>query len=78
MEKNFWLDRWENKEIGFHQNKANPLLTKNFEKLSLKDESRIFIPLCGKTLDIGWFLSKGYKVAGCELSEIAIKELFES
>lgn len=34
------------------------------------------MPLCGKTLDIGWLLSHGYRVAGVELSEMAIKELF--
>jgi thiopurine S-methyltransferase len=32
--------------------------------------------LCGKTLDISWLLSTGYRVAGAELSKIAITELF--
>lgn len=36
----------------------------------------MFVPLCGKTLDIGWLLSKGYKVVGAELSETAIDQLF--
>lgn len=77
MNKNFWLEKWEQKQIAFHQSKANSLLINNIDKLNLKDESRIFIPLCGKTLDIAYLLSKGYKVAGAELSEIAINELFE-
>lgn len=38
--------------------------------------SRVFVPLCGKTLDIGWLLSRGYRVAGAELSKIAVEELF--
>jgi thiopurine S-methyltransferase len=32
--------------------------------------------LCGKTLDIAWLLSQGYRVAGAELSETAITQLF--
>jgi thiopurine S-methyltransferase len=34
------------------------------------------VPLCGKTLDIGWLLSHGYRVAGAELSQLAIEQLF--
>src|SRR5262249_2938954 len=54
----------------------NPLLVKYFNELSLAKCSRIFVPLCGKTLDISWLLSKGYPVAGAELSQIAIEQLF--
>jgi thiopurine S-methyltransferase len=32
--------------------------------------------LCGKTLDIHWLLSRGHRVAGAELSAIAIRQLF--
>lgn len=37
----------------------------------------MFVPLCGKTHDIGWLLQQEYEVAGAELSEIAIIELFD-
>jgi thiopurine S-methyltransferase len=76
MEPSFWHKKWAIKEIGFHQTEANPLLVKYFKALSLAQGSRIFLPLCGKTLDIGWLLSIGYRVAGAELSEVAIDELF--
>jgi thiopurine S-methyltransferase len=36
----------------------------------------VFLPLCGKTLDIAWLLSRGYRVAGAELSRLAIEQLF--
>jgi hypothetical protein len=36
----------------------------------------VFLPLCGKTLDIQWLLSRGYGVAGSELSKIAVEQLF--
>ena len=76
MDPYFWLQKWQIKDIAFHQAEANPLLVKCFKELSLEQGSRVFLPLCGKTLDIAWLLSNGYRVAGAELSEIAIEELF--
>lgn len=76
MDAKFWHDRWEKDEIGFHRKEANPLLLSYFKELSLKKGSRVFLPLCGKTLDIPWLLSQGYQVAGAELSEKAIEQLF--
>ena len=77
MDENFWHDRWKKNDISFHQNEANPNLVTHLHNLPIKTKSRIFIPLCGKTLDISWLLSKGYSVAGSELSEFAIDELFK-
>jgi len=77
MESGFWHQRWEQNEIAFHKSEPNPLLVKYFTELSLAMGNRVFIPLCGKTLDISWLLSNGYCVAGAELSKIAIEQLFE-
>jgi thiopurine S-methyltransferase len=76
VDTNFWQQRWEKNEIAFHKSEANPLLVKHFKALALAKGSRVFLPLCGKTLDIAWLLANGYRLAGAELSEIAIKELF--
>lgn len=76
MEPQFWHDRWVNNEIGFHKSESNPLLVKYSNELGLAKGSRVFLPLCGKTLDIPWLLSDGYRVAGAELSSIAIEQLF--
>jgi thiopurine S-methyltransferase len=76
MEPNFWQKKWVDNEIAFHRSDANPLLVKYFNALGLAKGSRIFLPLCGKTLDIRWLLSNGYRVAGAELSKIAIEQLF--
>ena len=77
MDKKIWLERWENGLTGFHVDEVNPLLIKHIKKLELPLASRIFVPLCGKTHDIGWLLSQGYCVVGIELSEIAVIKLFE-
>jgi thiopurine S-methyltransferase len=73
---NFWHERWKKNEIPFHEQKPNPLLVKHFNRLSLPKASRIFVPLCGKTLDIHWLLKKGHRVTGAELSPVAINQLF--
>jgi thiopurine S-methyltransferase len=76
MDREFWLNKWQSKEIGFHQLSANPLLVQYFGELCVQQGSRVFLPLCGKSLDIAWLLANGYRVAGAELSDIAIDELF--
>lgn len=78
MEAKFWLDRWKNNKTGWHEKQANPLLINNIEHLKLSKGDRVFLPLCGKSLDIAWLLDQGYQVVGVELSELAVKVVFES
>jgi thiopurine S-methyltransferase len=77
MDAEFWRQKWQKNEIAFHASNANPLLVKHFNRLSLEKGSRVFLPLCGKTLDIAWLLSNGFRVAGAELVEMAILQLFD-
>ena len=77
MDAQFWHQRWQEQQIGFHRTDVNPLLTTFFPILCVEPPARIFIPLCGKTLDIHWLLAQGYQVCGAELSEQAIQQLFQ-
>lgn len=77
MEANFWHQKWQRGEIGFHHEHANPNLVAHIDKLELSQGSRVFLPLCGKTRDIAYLLSLGYQVVGAELSELAIQALFQ-
>jgi thiopurine S-methyltransferase len=77
MDREFWDERWSNRHIAFHLEEVNPILVKNFGNLNLSSNDRIFIPLCGKSKDISWLLSKGYRVVGVEFNESAVSELFE-
>lgn len=77
MNNEHWIQRWEEKNINFHDESVNSLLVKHFKILNLKHSSNIFIPLCGKSVDISWLLMLGHNIVGVELSEIAVKELFE-
>ncbi len=77
MEEQFWKERWENRELRFHLPFVHPILKRSLPLFNLAEGSRVFLPLCGKTLDIGYLLSEGYTVVGVELSEIAVSELFD-
>jgi thiopurine S-methyltransferase len=76
MDTNFWHDKWAKNEIAFHGREAHPLLVKHVSALALPPGARVFLPLCGKTLDIHWLLAQGMRVAGVELSSLAIDQLF--
>jgi len=76
MDNAGWKEKWERGDIAFHVLDANPLLLRHFSELSLKPGSRVFVPLCGKTRDIGWLLANGYQAAGVELSKTAVDKLF--
>ncbi len=52
------------------------MLQRHFNTLALAGGARVFLPLCGKTRDIAWLLSRGYCVAGVELAGTAIQQLF--
>lgn len=77
MKKNYWQDCWQHNQIGFNQTKPNELLQRYFKALNLKVGSRVFVPLCGKSIDMIWFLNQGYDVVGVELSEIACEAFFK-
>ncbi|MFP5492801.1 MAG: thiopurine S-methyltransferase [Bacteriovoracia bacterium] len=76
MEANFWHARWEENLIGFHLPQPNPKLVEYFKQLNLKENDRVLVPLCGKTIDIAWLLAQGMRVVGVELSPLAIEQLF--
>lgn len=78
MDAEFWHRIWEEGQLGFHGPEANPRLLNHCHRLALEPGARIFMPLCGKTLDISWLLSQGYRVVGAELSPVAVGQLFES
>lgn len=76
MNPEFWQTRWQEKRIGFNQSEINPLLMKYWSDLNLPIDSHVFVPLCGKSIDMVWLLSQGYDVIGVELVESAVQEFF--
>ncbi len=76
MEKEFWLERWQKAETGFHQGEINPYLQRHWRDLKLAPGSVVFVPLCGKSQDMMWLRQQGHAVLGVELSPIAVKDFF--
>jgi thiopurine S-methyltransferase len=76
MDPSFWRERWKNKEIGFHQPEFDRALQKYWPRLELRPGARVFVPLCGKSLDMVWLAQQGHHVVGAELSEQAVDEFF--
>lgn len=77
MEKDFWLERWERQEIGFHQDGINPHLREYRPTLCPASGGKVFVPLCGKSRDMLWLREQGHEVLGVELSAIAVRAFFE-
>lgn len=76
MKKEFWLERWEKAEIGFHQDEINPYLLQYWQEIAPAKGGEVFVPLCGKSLDMVWLRQQGCTVLGVELSAIAVQDFF--
>lgn len=76
MDADFWLERWREGRTHFHQQRVTPLLQKYWPTLGLAAGSRVFVPLCGKSLDMIWLAEQGHEVIGIELARLAIEQFF--
>ena len=76
MDSEFWQSRWRDNEIGFHQATANPWLAKFWDQLGVPSGENVFVPLCGKSLDMRWLADRGYSVQGIELADLAVQAYF--
>lgn len=76
MDAEFWLERWREGRTHFHQDTVMPLLRKHWSGLGLMAGARVLVPLCGKSLDMVWLASEGYRVLGVEISALAVEQFF--
>ena len=77
MQPEFWHERWSSNRIGFHRDAPLPLLVAHWTALGLAPDARVFVPLCGKSLDMVWLAERGHRVLGVELSELAVRQFFD-
>lgn len=73
----FWHQRWENNNIGFHQQKVNQDLKAYVRQHQQHLGQHVLLPLCGKSLDMVWLKDQGYRVTGIEISQQAIETFFK-
>lgn len=76
MHADFWHQRWLQGQIGFHQETGNLHLRELWHHLGLRAGQKVFVPLCGKSVDMVWLAERGHPVLGVELSPLAVEEFF--
>jgi thiopurine S-methyltransferase len=73
LQPEFWQRRWQSGQIGFHQSAVDQHLQRHWPDLDVAGDSRVFVPLCGKSLDLAWLWERGHSVVGVELSAAALE-----
>lgn len=73
MQPEFWHERWRAGQTGFHQSAVDRNLREHWPQLGFANDSRVFVPLCGKSVDLLWLRERGHSVAGVELSAVALE-----
>lgn len=65
-------------KIGWHRDTVNKFLIKYVHELTGgRSNLRVFVPLCGKSLDMLWLAEQGHNVVGVEVAKQAIESFFE-
>ncbi len=77
MDREFWYQRWRAGQTGFHESDVNPLLIRYWSSLGVDRSDRVFVPLCGKSVDMVWLAAQGHRVLGVELSPVAVEAFFD-
>lgn len=72
-----WQQCWRDRDTAFHQKAVNASLIRFWPRLGLAPGDRIFVPLCGKSLDLLWLAGQGHPVVGVELSPLAARAFFK-
>jgi thiopurine S-methyltransferase len=73
VEKSFWVERWATGQIGFHQGAPHPFLVEHHATIAAS--RRIYVPLCGKAVDLPWLRDRGHDVVGSEIVPAALAAL---
>lgn len=77
MDHEYWNQRWCTNDIGFNQSEPNKLMQRYIDSFHLKPGARLFVPLCGKSVDLLWLSQAGYFSVGVELSKLACEAFFK-
>jgi thiopurine S-methyltransferase len=74
LDPEFWLERWRTRQVGFHQPTPHTALERWWPTLGVPPGARVYVPLCGKSIDMVWLAAHGHSVVGSELSPLAVEE----
>lgn len=74
MDAGFWKERWRARQLGFHEGVTNGLLERHISRID--GCRRVYVPLCGKAVDLAFLRERGHQVFGSEIVRSAVLELF--
>ncbi|XP_068674923.1 thiopurine S-methyltransferase-like [Montipora foliosa] len=75
--KETWEQDWKTDDPEFHTNEVNAMLIKHHHEFTDgRNNLRILVPLCGKSLDMIWLADQGHSVVGVELVRKGIELFF--
>jgi thiopurine S-methyltransferase len=91
VEREFWLERWRTGATGWHQSVTHPFLLRHGAWLLGGDDARrgagdeprgargtrVFVPLCGASLDMLWLRRAGASVVGIDLAASAFRRFYD-
>nr|AAW25275.1 SJCHGC01817 protein [Schistosoma japonicum] len=72
-----WLRRWDTNQTGWHINFVHRSLIAFWNELCPSDTpaNRLFIPLCGKSVDMEWlYQNKSCQIIGCDIAENPLRQ----
>ena len=72
MKHEFWDERWRQGQIGFHLGRPHDWLLDAAGRFPPR--ARVYVPLCGKTVDLVWLRDRGHEVFGCEFVASAVQD----
>ena len=74
----YWQKRWSQNEIGWQRDAVHKFLVKYVDELTdYRSNLRVFVPLCGKSLDMLWLADQGHHVVGVDFVKHPIESFFE-
>lgn len=76
MHADFWQQCWDQGQARFHLRCTNPNLPHYWPHELFAPGDTIFVPLCGKSVDLLWFAEQGWNVLAIELIETAVQAFF--
>lgn len=82
MDREFWLERWRTGTTGWHQAETHPFLLRHGGWLLGAGQARarpprVFVPLCGASLDMLWLRRQGAAVVGIDLAASAFRRFYD-
>jgi thiopurine S-methyltransferase len=77
MELSYWQSRWQKGNTGWHMDTVYPPLPHLWNQIGMNSDTRVLVPLCGKSLDLLWLTDHCDTVTGVDISPKALQHVMQ-